>query len=192
MCYYTKSTYTSTIVAQNINKFRYWGHYKLTSEKQKWTYIDKCLTPVSLSLRLLCIHIFTVYTASAIHENCQSEKCRDGETVQDEEEGKWEEGALTKCSLIILSSCIPPYSSALIPSFLKLHFLHLSTTTAAVFFYFVWLHLLSFSTTTVSLFFFFFFLGRREEEWRVTMATARWLWSYLSTVYRDILLWTCM
>lgn len=116
-----------------------------------------------------------------------------GDGEQEEEEGKWEVGAVTKCSLIIFhslffhpvslhlpllssrlsSSCIFPLLLLLFTSLLRL-------PSSSFWRHFHSLPLFSSRYCFFSLFFcFFFFLGRREEEWRVAMATVSWLQSYL-------------
>lgn len=157
-----------------------------------------CLS-ACLSLSLFCIHILTAYSTSAIHENCRSEMCTNGEKEcrRKREESGRRSGAVTKCSLIILHS-LSSHPVSLHPSLIpfclssdcifsaRLPVLFTSSLLLASPFP-SHAHFLSFSSLLFLVFFLLLllFLGRREEEWRVTMATASWLQATCRLVYGE-------
>lgn len=110
---------------------------------------------------------FTAYTTLAIHKKRNPDRMR--------QEVGGTSAAVTKCSLIILHSLFfhpaspcPPLPSSPPPSHLNFP-PHLSARPLLL------------ASLPPPL----YFLGRGEEEWTVTMATASWLQATCSLVYRE-------
>lgn len=139
---------------------------------------------ISLPLSPFFIHIFTAVTTLVIHENCQNDSGSAG----------WAGTAATKHSyypsFMIFPSCFPPSFFSSIVSVLKLPFcssfvssppLHAPILMLLICFPSV--HPDEFSTTPSV-------LGRREEEFRVAMATTSWLQAICSLISTGREWWT--